>query len=67
VALGKAMTTTSPPEAAPLADARRHLQCALTALRAVAHHRPDLSEQLGMVHAVLCDQLTELQAIEAQQ
>jgi hypothetical protein len=56
-------TTAPPPEAAPLADARRSLACCMTALRAAIHHRPDLGERLGMVHANLADQLRDLEVI----
>jgi len=53
-----------PPEAAPLADAKRSLACCMTALRAAVHLQPALGQQLGSVHAALADALTELQRLE---
>jgi DNA-binding IclR family transcriptional regulator len=54
---------TAPPEAAPLADARRSLACAMTALQAAVHCRPDMGQQLGRIHAALADQLAELEGV----
>lgn len=51
------------PEALPLQDARKHIACAQTALAAAVHHRPDLGQHLDVVHAVLGDQLRELERI----
>lgn len=54
------------PAAAPLADARKHIACARTALAAVAHHRPDLGELLGQAHALLADAARHLSSINTE-
>lgn len=67
--LQEAAVTTDParihakPEHQPLLDARRQLACCLTALRAAVHYQPALAERLGIVHAVLADQLRELERL----
>lgn len=53
-----------PPEAAPLADARRHLAAAASALRAAVALEPKLSQQAGVVHAVVLDQVAEVERLQ---
>lgn len=53
------------PEAEPLADARRSLACARTALAAAVHLQPALGQPLGRIHAVLADAEQELQRLRS--
>jgi hypothetical protein len=50
-------------EAAPLADARRNVAAAASALRAAVHLQPALTDQAAPIHAALCDQAEALQLL----
>lgn len=51
------------PEAEPLADARRNLAAAKSALAAACHLQPSLTSRLSVLHAQLADVLTELDRV----
>ncbi len=62
--MSNAVATTTPPlEAAPLADARRAVACAATAIAAAVHLRPDLGQRLGLIHAQLVDIRADLDRV----
>ena len=46
-----------------MSDARKHVRCAMTALQAAVHHRPDLGPTLGRVHADLADVVLQLDGV----
>jgi hypothetical protein len=57
-------TAHQPPEHQPLQDAKRHLLCAQSALRAAVHCRPDFAPEVDCVNTLLADAAKALEGLK---